>query len=77
MQTHMVQVLSREERVRSKLLSPIGVAEQVWTLHTYAPSLPTETEVRSQRQLHYYVHLTLFDYICLHASSECDAAAGV
>eukprot|EP00953_Heterococcus_sp_UTEX-ZZ885_P040362 20637-Heterococcus_DN1.PRE.3 len=27
--THMVQVLSREERVRSKLLSPIGVAEQV------------------------------------------------
>jgi hypothetical protein len=25
----MVRVLSREERVRSKLLSPIGVAEQV------------------------------------------------
>jgi hypothetical protein len=31
-QTHMVQVLSREERVRSKLLSPIGVAEQVYYL---------------------------------------------
>ena len=30
LQTHMVQVLSREERVRSKLLSPIGVAEQVY-----------------------------------------------
>jgi hypothetical protein len=38
MQTHMVQVLSREERVRSKLLSPIGVAEQVCTLHIYTLS---------------------------------------